>query len=489
MQYDEHFRMFLPANKKRSTPSHFPEKLKIFCRPATLNFWDRVLINTIFAVGIILSSPLLFLVQAQTDLERISVAVRGDGRGYVIRLHTTSEPRRFTVVQPETNLLQFTFNGSRVRTTNLTPNPVPPIKDIIVTDTDEGTGIDFYLNDGEFYSASTYMDANGRHVLIALTRISEPEALRIAARTERIPRGTEPVAGSETDHSESGDPDLSVVPVEPVIPDAPLTGSVSDPVVAGQDTPDPEDAFDRLFNQRRTLKFEVVVIDPGHGGREPGSIGTRGTREKDVTLQVAKRIGAYINEYLPEIKVVYTREDDRFVDLPERGRIANRVQGDLFISIHANSVRGRSAYGTEVWVLGMHRTQEAFEVMKQENSVIQFENNDDTALELTQEQLMIYELANSGNMASSVYFAELLDRQFSQRAGRRSRGVKQAGFQVLYHASMPAVLVELGFISNPNEERFITSDYGQSILASAIFRAVRDYKEQIERSQKERDTR
>jgi len=433
------------------------DTLKISYRQADVTY--RRVIRFWCILAAIFFTPLFLWedVLAQVSLDRISVAARSDGKGYVIRLHLNTAPARFSVVQPETNLLQFTFDGVTVGYSDLVPKPVSPIKDIFIADSPDGTGIDFQLNDGEYYLARTYLDANRRHVLIALTRASANEIKAIADKTDLIRRGNQPV------------------------------NNITE-VVDTALTPDPEDTFDRLFNQRQTLKFEVIVIDPGHGGKDPGSIGTRGTKEKDVALQVAKRIGAYINEFLPELKVVYTRDDDRFVDLDERGRIGNRAQGDLFISIHANSVRSRNAYGTEVWILGMHRTQEAFEVMKRENSVIRFEDKDETAMELSQEQLMIYELANSGNMASSVYFAELLDRQFTQRAGRRSRGVKQAGFQVLYHASMPAVLVELGFISNPNEERFITSDYGQSILASAIFRAVRDYKEQIERSQQERDT-
>lgn len=456
MKYAGRFRI-LPVILMMHSKQSFREKLKITYRQAgsihrrLISFW--CILSAIFVSSLFLPDDVF----SQVSLDRISVATRSDGRGYVIRLHLNTAPASFSVVQPETNLLQFTFDGTKVAYNDLVPQPVFPVKDIFITESPDGTGIDFQLHDGEYYQARTYLDANRRHVLIALTRTSAEEVRALASRTDLIRRGIQPVN------------DVTAV-VDTLL------------------TPDPEDTFDRLFNQRQTLKFEVIVIDPGHGGKDPGSIGTRGTKEKDVALQVAKRIGAYINEFLPELKVVYTREDDRFIDLDERGRIGNRVQGDLFISIHANSVRSRNAYGTEVWILGMHRTQEAFEVMKRENSVIRFEDKEESAMELSQEQLMIYELANSGNMASSVYFAELLDRQFSQRAGRRSRGVKQAGFQVLYHASMPAVLVELGFISNPNEERFITSEYGQSILASAIFRAVRDYKEQIDRSQQERDT-
>jgi N-acetylmuramoyl-L-alanine amidase len=467
------FRMFMNPFSHSSELSTISELMSFFRQaepwfinsPNILKLLFRI--SPLMLILIILSGTVQMY--AQPKLDRISVAVRGDGKGYVIRLHLSEAPARFSLIQPVTNLLQFTFNEITVDHSRLSRNPISPISEYHITDTAEGTGIDFLLNDGEYYSGRTYLDANKKHVLIALTRISAAEAATIADRSDIIARGNynnpgpSNFTGAETVSDTETFPDTTVIP-------------------------DPQDTFDRLFNQRQGLKFEVIVIDPGHGGKDPGTIGTRGTREKDVALAVAKRIGAYINEYLPGLKVLYTREDDTFVDLDERGRIGNRAQGDLFISIHANSVRSRNAYGTEVWILGMHRTQEAFEVMKRENSVIRFEDGGNSEMELSQEQLMIYELANSGNMASSMYFAELLDHQFTRRAGRRSRGVKQAGFQVLYHASMPAVLVELGFISNPSEERFITSDYGQSILASAVFRAVRDYKEQIERSQKERDT-
>jgi N-acetylmuramoyl-L-alanine amidase len=168
------------------------------------------------------------------------------------------------------------------------------------------------------------------------------------------------------------------------------------------------------------------------------------------------------------------------VDLYERGRIANRAQGDLFVSIHANAARNRQAYGAEVYFLGVAKTEEALEVMKRENSVILLEDPSSRSRELTDEELIEYELTNIGYMSSSQRLAELMDRQFSERAGRRTRGVKQAGFIVLFQASMPAVLVELGFISNAQEERYLASESGQAILASAMFRAIRDYKEQLE---------
>ncbi|NGP88187.1 N-acetylmuramoyl-L-alanine amidase [Aliifodinibius halophilus] len=242
----------------------------------------------------------------------------------------------------------------------------------------------------------------------------------------------------------------------------------------------PKDSNYSKFKDK--LKFDVVVIDPGHGGHDPGSIGYRNVKEKDIVLDIAKKVGDYIKEYLPDVKVVYTRDDDTFVGLQERGSIANKAEGDLFVSLHCNSFSSRQPHGTEVYFLGLEKSETALEVMKRENRLVRADN-DTEQKELTQEELLIYELANSGYIASSERIAGMLEHQLDDRAQRRSRGVKQARFVVLYHASMPAVLVESGFISNPSEARYLTSDYGQSIIASAIFRSIRNYKKKYEKSQ------
>jgi len=231
----------------------------------------------------------------------------------------------------------------------------------------------------------------------------------------------------------------------------------------------------------------VVVLDAGHGGRDPGSIGVGGIREADIALKVALKVGEYIEQNIPDLKVVYTRTDNSFVGLAERGQIANENNGDLFVSIHANSFahsnvhRQRSANGAEVYFLGMARSQSALDVMKRENAVIRFE--EEQTQQLTEEDLLIYELTNAGNMRTSEELAVYIEQQFRERAQRRSRGVKQAGFQVLYEASMPGVLIELGFISNPDEARFLNTEYGQAIVASAIFRSIRDFKLRYDKSQ------
>jgi N-acetylmuramoyl-L-alanine amidase len=231
------------------------------------------------------------------------------------------------------------------------------------------------------------------------------------------------------------------------------------------------------------FKLKTVVIDPGHGGKDPGAIG-KYSREKDIVLSVALKLGEYINTSLPDVKVIYTRKSDVFVPLDERAEIANKNHADLFISIHANSIRDPKIIGTETFVLGLHRSQENLEVAKKENSVIILEDDYTTKYEgfdpNSPESYIIFELMQNAFLDQSIRIASMFEYQFSNRVGRYSRGVKQAGFLVLRKTAMPSVLVELGFISNTNEEAFMTTDEGQSYLASAIFRAFRDYKMEYE---------
>ncbi|MDX1619288.1 MAG: N-acetylmuramoyl-L-alanine amidase [Balneolaceae bacterium] len=312
--------------------------------------------------------------------------------------------------------------------------------------------MDVYLSEGEFYSADAYKDNGSTDLLLALTEAEREDI-------DFLTQGIEPVIWSRYTISQ----------------ESLLVGNATT-----QQTIRDDSSYHFIKDK---MKFDVVVIDPGHGGHDPGTIGYRGAKEKNVVLDIAKKLGNYINEYLPEVTVVYTREDDSFVGLEERGKIANKAEGDLFVSIHCNGLRDRNARGTEVYFLGLHRSEEAFEVMKKENSVVRLEEDTSRTRELTEEDLLIYELANSGYIATSEKLAGMMEYQFDDRAQRHSRGVKQAGFIVLFHASMPAILVETGFLTNPGEQRYLTSDYGQSIIASAIFRAIRNYKLEYEKSQ------
>ena len=232
-----------------------------------------------------------------------------------------------------------------------------------------------------------------------------------------------------------------------------------------------------------SIVLKTVVIDPGHGGKDSGAVG-RHNKEKDIVLDIALKVRDYLKKYLPELNVVMTREDDKFVPLDERARIANENDADLFVSIHANSITNPRIYGSETFVLGLHRSEENLEVAKKENSVIVLEDNYETKYEgfdpNSTESYIIFELMQNVYLDQSIGFASAVQNQFKNRVGRHDRGVKQAGFLVLRETSMPGVLVEVGFLSNRYEERFMASENGKVYLASAIFRAIRDYKERYD---------
>ena len=222
-----------------------------------------------------------------------------------------------------------------------------------------------------------------------------------------------------------------------------------------------------------------VVIDPGHGGRDPGAVGTI-VKEKDIVLEISLRLGDYIKESFDDVEVIFTRTTDVFVPLHERAQIANDSKADLFISVHCNASRTHRAYGSETFVMGSHRNKENLEVAKKENASILFE---DDYIETydgydpnSPEANIIFSMFQFAYLNQSLTMASLVQDQFRDRAARHDRGVKQAGFLVLYRVAMPSILVEAGFLSNPQEEKYLASELGQAHIASAIFRAFRDYK-------------
>lgn len=243
-----------------------------------------------------------------------------------------------------------------------------------------------------------------------------------------------------------------------------------------------QDTFSSLRDDNS--KPFTVVIDPGHGGRDPGAVG-QNIYEKDVVLPISLKVREYISEYLPDVRVIFTREKDEFVEIHRRAEIANSAGADLFISVHANSNRNRRIQGTETYAMGLHTSKENLEVARKENAVIFKEDDYDEQYDgfdpTSEESYIIFSLMQNTYLAQSLNFASMLQDEFRSRARRVDRGVKQAGFIVLWQTTMPSVLIEVGFISNPQEERFLMSDQGQSYIASGIFRAVRSYKESIER--------
>ncbi|MFO7924194.1 MAG: N-acetylmuramoyl-L-alanine amidase [Bacteroidales bacterium] len=237
-------------------------------------------------------------------------------------------------------------------------------------------------------------------------------------------------------------------------------------------------------NNEKPYRLRRVVIDPGHGGKDPGAIGRNG-REKDIVLAISLKLGGYINQYLPDVEVLYTRDSDEFIELHRRAEIANRNHADLFISVHANANTNKNVRGTDTFVMGLHTSKENLEVARKENEVILIEDDYDDQYEgfdpNSPESYIIFSLMQNTFLNQSLDFASYVQNQFRERASRIDRGVRQAGFLVLWQTTMPSVLIEVGFISNEQEERFLLSDQGQSYIASAIFRAFRDYKTSLER--------
>lgn len=233
---------------------------------------------------------------------------------------------------------------------------------------------------------------------------------------------------------------------------------------------------------RSSQKKFTVVIDAGHGGKDPGAHGHR-AKEKDINLAVALRLGKLISSD-KKVKVIYTRTKDHFVNLDERANIANRAKADLFISIHSNSiVRANKLCGIETYVLGLHRSKDNLAVAQRENSVILLENNYKTKYEgfnpNSTESYIIFEFLQNKHLDLSIDFASRIQKE-GKKIHRADRGVRQAGFLVLRKTSMPAVLIELGYLSNRSEENFIRSSSGQKKLASAIYKAFVSYKKDFD---------
>lgn len=226
-------------------------------------------------------------------------------------------------------------------------------------------------------------------------------------------------------------------------------------------------------------EFDVIVIDAGHGGQDAGAIGVNSVKEKDINLGIALKLGKLIEENMKDVKVVYTRKMDKFIDLYKRGKIANENNGKLFISIHCNSTpkKPSDANGFEVYLLRPGRTKEAIAIAEFENSVIKYEENPNRYEKLTDENFILVSMAHSSYMKYSERFAEYLHKEFDKHPDLSSRGVKQAGFYVLVGASMPSVLIESGFLSNPSDAKLLSTSTGQQKFAEYVFNAIKKYKE------------
>ncbi|MDC3115939.1 N-acetylmuramoyl-L-alanine amidase [Bacteroidota bacterium] len=241
------------------------------------------------------------------------------------------------------------------------------------------------------------------------------------------------------------------------------------------------------LNSQEIKPLKRVVIDAGHGGKDSGTMGTKRykTYEKDIALKISLMLGDYIKKNIPEVDVIYTRDDDTFIELRQRTIIANEQNADLFISIHCDGFTNSKASGASVFVMGMSKLKENMDVAIRENSVIYLEDNYKENYDgfdpKSAESYIVFSVMQNSHLTKSINFAEKIEYEFSNKAKRKSRGIKQAPFYVISRANMPAVLIEAGFLTNPKEEDYLNTKEGQSHIASAIFRAFRSYyNEQID---------
>lgn len=365
----------------------------------------------------------------EVDIERISFHRRSDGQGYVVRLHTDAPVSAFSVDETDGGVALVVFRAHVARRL-VRGQATGPVRSYRVEAADDRVTFHFATR-GEV-EAVAYPDRDSDDLLLSLTTApARTVPTRQETRTESRPA----------------------------------------PPVMGTSTPAPSGGGATHWH------LDTIVLDAGHGGHDAGGVGI-GITDRDVALAVVRRLGPMIERELG-VNVVYTRDDNTFVELRERGRIANRSGGKLFISVHGNSGPS-SASGTETFFLAPRGQGNARSVMERENAVIDLESDPSLYADFHDEGNILASLAMSAYQEESQLLARLIESRFVAD-GRRSRGVKQDNFIVLWAASMPAVLVEVGFVTNPGEARYLGSEDGQARTARAIFEAVREYKEQYER--------
>jgi N-acetylmuramoyl-L-alanine amidase len=241
--------------------------------------------------------------------------------------------------------------------------------------------------------------------------------------------------------------------------------------------------FSSSSSAMKNEKGWVIVIDAGHGGKDPGAIGANSC-EKNITLAIALKTGEYIKHNIKNVTVIYTRDNDTFVELRDRANIANKNNADLFISIHVNWAPSKGIHGTETYIMGLAKDEQNLEVAMKENEVILLENDHTAKYEgfdpKSPESYIMFTLMQNIFQEQSTNLASNIQIQYKEKIDRTDRGVKQAGFWVLFMTTMPSVLTETGFITNPAEEKFLNSKQGQDYLASSIFMACKDYISEID---------
>ncbi|PCJ66316.1 MAG: N-acetylmuramoyl-L-alanine amidase [Bacteroidetes bacterium] len=232
--------------------------------------------------------------------------------------------------------------------------------------------------------------------------------------------------------------------------------------------------------------IKVVVIDAGHGGKDSGCHGEKGIQEKDIALDIALRLGKKIEAELPDVKVIYTRKDDRFVELWQRAAIANRNKADLFISVHCNAHTNKVLHGAETYVMGLHKSNGNLEVSRRENKSLKLEGNYEESGHYSDfdpnsaEAHIILSLYQNSFLNYSIDLASILQDKVRDKGEVLDLGVNQAGFVVLWKTTMPSILVETGYLTNIRDEAYLISEKGKNESASNIFEAVKEFKQKLE---------
>jgi len=375
------------------------------------------------------------------------VFVESKKNGYLVRIRSSikvSDADRFI---REENWLYVTLPNVRVDTTGLdTLAPGPMVEQVLAVQSQTSAQIAIRFRK-KISSSEIVPDETTNDILVSVQTVTPPSKKELAAERKRR---QEEAAKKEEDQQDK--------------------------------------LQTQLDTQRKKWKLDVIVLDAGHGGNDPGTLGTIGTREKDITLGIVLKLGKLIAEKLPEVKVVYTRKTDRFVELYRRGQIANENQGKLFISIHCNSLEQKpsATNGFEIYLLRPGKTDDAIKIAQKENAVVRLEQDfQNRYQDITDENFIILTMAQSAYVRQSEQFASFLEEEMGKKLSEAGHGVKQAGFYVLVGASMPNVLVETGYLSNRKDEMFLRSPSGQQVVAESILNAIRTYKEAYEKTLKE----
>lgn len=401
--------------------------------------WARTVRMVVVALGLLVfggGGP----VQATALVTDVLFTARSDGDGYVVRVRTPDTIKAYGMPRSAgSNEVEWILYDTALHDNYEKRSPQGPVQSYTITSRGDHLVLRLELDPERTVATEAYRDGASTDLLLNLS---------LTGADRR------PVAEAEEEEEAS-------------------SGVVQQVSASG------ESSTGASQEARERWKLDTVVIDAGHGGKDPGAT-ANGLREKDIVLDVARKLGRYVENRLG-VNVVYTRTDDRFIPLEERGHMANDAGAKLFISLHVNAARARAAHGTETYFLGPSKSEAAEEVMERENSVIKYEDNTERYEDYNEKALVRQTLTQSAYMQQSEQLASSVQNQFDERVSRHNRGVHQAGFYVLWSASMPAVLVELGFLTNPREARYLNSDRGQTLLASGLFRAVRDYKEEYEK--------